>query len=307
MNTNVIETTRLCKVYSKLKALDNVSIHVPQGAIYGLVGDNGAGKSTLLKILAGQSFATSGSLSLLGCEGEKALRLARRHIGCLIEDPGFFPNMTVEQTLKYYSIQRGISDKRRADAMIALTGLEQKRRSKCSSLSMGQRQRLGLAIAMLGKPQLLILDEPINGLDPSGIIEIRSLLQRLNEEENMTILLSSHILSELEHIASHYGFLSHGQLVEEVSAKTLHEQCADYIALSLSDVDRYAAIFERHCPEEHCQVMPDYVLRIYQPQHTVEFYSNLATKNGLTILGLQTVQGSLEDYYMSLKERGAQQ
>lgn len=114
MNTNVIETTRLCKVYSKLKALDNVSIHVPQGAIYGLVGDNGAGKSTLLKILAGQSFATSGSLSLLGCEGEKALRLARRHIGCLIEDPGFFPNMTVEQTLKYYSIQRGISDKRRA-------------------------------------------------------------------------------------------------------------------------------------------------------------------------------------------------
>lgn len=307
MNTNVIETTQLCKVYGKLQALNNVSIHVPQGAIYGLVGDNGAGKSTLLKILAGQSFATSGNLSLLGCEDDKTLRLARRHIGCLIEDPGFFPNMTVEQTLKYYSIQRGISDKHRADAMIALTGLEQKRRSKCGSLSMGQRQRLGLAIAMLGKPQLLILDEPINGLDPSGIIEIRSLLQRLNDEENITILLSSHILAELEHIATHYGFLSRGRLVEETSTKALHEQCADYIALTLSDVDRFAAIFEHYCPDERCQVMPDRIFRIYQPKRPVEFYSQLATKNDLIILGMQTVQGSLEDYYMSLKERGAQQ
>lgn len=306
MNTNVIETTQLCKVYGKLQALNNVSIHVPQGAIYGLVGDNGAGKSTLLKILAGQSFATSGNLSLLGCEDDKTLRLARRHIGCLIEDPGFFPNMTVEQTLKYYSIQRGISDKRRADAMIALTGLEQKRRSKCSSLSMGQRQRLGLAIAMLGKPQLLILDEPINGLDPSGIIEIRSLLQRLNDEENITILLSSHILAELEHVASHYGFLSHGHLIEEISTKALHEQCADYIALTLSDVDRYAAIFEHHCADERYQVMPDRNFRIYHPKRPAEFYSQLATKNDLIILGMQTVQGSLEDYYMSLKERGKQ-
>lgn len=220
MNTNVIETTQLCKYYGSLHALENVNVHVPKGAIYGLVGDNGAGKSTLLKILAGQSFATSGEIRLLGQTSEAAICDWRaNHIGCLIEDTGCFPNMTVAQTLRYYSIQRGISDKHRADEMLALVGLAEKRRAKCGSLSMGQRQRLGLAIAMLAKPQLLILDEPINGLDPAGIIEVRTLLQNLNEEENMTIVLSSHILAELEHIATHYGFLAHGKLVREISAE----------------------------------------------------------------------------------------
>ena len=303
MNTNVIDTTQLCKTYGKLKALDHVDIHVSKGAIYGLVGDNGAGKSTLLKILAGQSFATSGEIALLGATGDKALRLARKHIGCLIEDTGCFPNMTVAQTLRYYSIQRGISDKRRAEEMLVLTGLVEKRRAKCGGLSMGQRQRLGLAIAMLAKPQLLILDEPINGLDPAGIIEVRTLLQRLNEEENMTILLSSHILAELEHIATHYGFLAHGQLVEEISAAALHEQCADYIALTVSDADAYAALFERVCPDERLQAMPDGVLRILAPKRPAAFYSKLATENGLTILGMQTVQGSLEDHYLEVRQK----
>lgn len=303
MNTNVIETTQLTKTYGKLKALDHVDIHVPKGAIYGLVGDNGAGKSTLLKILAGQSFATSGEIALLGATGDKALRLARKHIGCLIEDTGCFPNMTVAQTLRYYSIQRGISDKRRAEEMLVLTGLVEKRRAKCGGLSMGQRQRLGLAIAMLAKPQLLILDEPINGLDPAGIIEVRTLLERLNSEENMTILLSSHILAELEHIATHYGFLAHGQLVEEISAASLHEQCADYIALTVSDADAYAALFDRACPDERLQAMPDGVLRILAPKRPAAFYSKLATENSLTILGMQTVQGSLEDHYMEVRQK----
>lgn len=307
MNTNVIETNQLCKTYGKFQALDHVSIHVPKGAIYGLVGDNGAGKSTLLKLLAGQSFATSGELSLLGTSGDKALRLARKHLGCMIEDIGCFPKMTVAQTLNYYCIQRGITDKNRAEEMLNLVGLAEKRRSKCGNLSMGQRQRLGLAIAMLGKPQLLILDEPINGLDPSGIIEIRTLLQHLNEEENMTIMLSSHILAELEHVATHYGFLSHGKLVEEVSAKALHEQCADYIMLALSDVDSYAALLERTCPDERYQVMPDRQLRIMNPRRPAAFYSKLASENNITILGMQSIQGSLEDYYMELRQRGEQQ
>ena len=287
MNTNVIETTQLCKYYGSLHALENVNVHVPKGAIYGLVGDNGAGKSTLLKILAGQSFATSGEIRLLGQTSERDLRLARKHIGCLIEDTGCFPNMTVTQTLRYYSIQRGISDKRRADEMLALVGLAEKRRAKCGSLSMGQRQRLGL--------------------DPAGIIEVRTLLQNLNEEENMTIVLSSHILAELEHIATHYGFLAHGKLIREISAESLHDQCADYIALTVSDTDAYAALFARTCPDEQLQVMPDGVLRIFAPRRPAAFYSKLATENGITILGMQTVQGSLEDYYMALRQdAGAQ-
>lgn len=304
MNTNVIETTRLSKHYGALKALDAVSVHVPKGAIYGLIGDNGAGKSTLLKLLAGQSFATSGDIMLLGQSDTAGLQLARKHIGCLIEDVGCFPTMTVQQTLHYYCLQRGISDKRRADDMLQLVNLGEKRRSKCSSLSMGQRQRLGLALAMIAKPQVLILDEPINGLDPSGIVEIRTLLQRLNEEENMTILLSSHILSEMEHIATHYGFLAHGQLIEEISAEALHERCADYIVLTLDEIDTYAAYFERACPDERLQAMPNGSLRILSPRRPVAFYSKLATENGLTILGMQSVQGSLEDYYLTLRQGG---
>ena len=164
-----------------------------------------------------------------------------------------------------------------------------------------------MAIALLAKPQLLVLGEPINGLDPAGSIEVRTLLQNLNEEENMTIVLSSHILAELEHIATHYGFLAHGKLVREISAESLHDQCADYIALTVSDTDEYAALFARTCPDEQLQVMPDGVLRIFAPRRPAAFYSKLATENGITILGMQTVQGSLEDYYMALRqEAGAQ-
>lgn len=191
MNDYVIETKEVTKVYGSFLALDHVNIHVKRGSIYGLVGDNGAGKSTLLKLLAGHSYATEGEVQLFGKYGDKELADTRKKIGFIIEQPGFIPNLTVEQTLKYYCIQRGIPDRKKVDEMIKLTGIEEKRNSKCSNLSLGQKQRLGLAIAMLGEPQLLVLDEPINGLDPSGIIEMRNLLHRLNEEKNITILISS--------------------------------------------------------------------------------------------------------------------
>ena len=188
---NVIETKQVTKAYGSLLALERVSIHVKKGSIYGLVGDNGAGKSTLLKLLAGHSFATEGEIRLFGQYEQKELENTRKKIGCMIEQPGFFPNMTVEQTLKYYCIQRGIPDVKKVAELLKLTGIEEKKKSQCKNLSLGQKQRLGLAIALMGEPQLLILDEPINGLDPSGIIEFRSLLHHLNEEKNMTIVLSS--------------------------------------------------------------------------------------------------------------------
>lgn len=159
--------------------------------------------------------------------------------GCMIEQLGFFSNMTVEQTLKYYCIQKGIPDKGRILEMMKMAGIYEKRKSKCGTLSLGQKQRLGLGIAMLGEPKILILDEPINGLDPSGIIEFRNLLRRLNEEKKITILLSSHILSELQQIADVYGFLSRGVLLEEISREEFREKCADCIELSLSDTAGY--------------------------------------------------------------------
>lgn len=276
-----------------------------RGSIYGLVGDNGAGKSTLLKLLAGHSYATEGEIQLFGKHEETDLESTRKKIGFMIEHTGFFPDLTVEQTLKYYCIQKGIPDRKKIGEMIKLTGIEEKRNSKCSNLSMGQKQRLGLAIAMIGEPQLLVLDEPINGLDPSGIIELRNLLHHLNDEKNITILLSSHILSELEQIATAYGFLSKGNLIEEISAHELHEKCSDCLEIKVSDVEKYSVLLERNFPKETYKVLPENILRIYKPQAQAETYSKLASDNEIYITGMRTIQSSLEDYYMELKKRGA--
>lgn len=305
MNEYVIETKQVTKAYGSLLALDHVSIRVRRGSIYGLVGDNGAGKSTLLKLLAGHSFATEGEVRLFGKYGEKELEDSRKKTGCMIEQPGFFPNMTVEQTLKYYCIQKGIPDKKKIGEMLKLTGIAEKRTSKCKNLSLGQKQRLGLAIAMMGEPQLLVLDEPINGLDPSGIIEFRNLLHRLNEEKNITILLSSHILSELEQIATVYGFLSKGILIEEITSHALREKCSDCIEIVVSDVEKYSVLLEKVLPKESFKVLPENNIRIYKPQEKAEIYSKLASENGIYITGMKTIQTSLEEYYMELKKRGA--
>jgi ABC-2 type transport system ATP-binding protein len=304
MNEYVIETKQVTKTYGSFVALDHVNLHVRKQSIYGLVGDNGAGKSTLLKLLAGHRFATKGEIQLFGEYGEKELESSRKKIGCMIEQPGFFPNMTVEQTLKYYCIQKGIPNIEKVVELLKLTGIAEKRTSKCKNLSLGQKQRLGLAIALMGEPQLLILDEPINGLDPSGIIEFRNLLHRLNEEKNITILLSSHILSELQQIASVYGFLSNGILIEEITSQALQDKCSDCIEIKVSDVEKYSVLLEKDFPKESFKVLQDNTIRIYKPQKQTEEYSRLALVNGIYITGMQTIQTSLEDYYMELKKGG---
>lgn len=305
MNEYVIETKQVTKSYGSFLALDHVDIHVRRGEIYGLIGDNGAGKSTLLKLLAGHSYVTEGEVRLFGKYEEKELENSRKKIGFMVEQPGFFPNMTVEQTLNYYCIQKGIPNRKKVDEMLKLTGISEKRRSKCKTLSLGQKQRLGLAIAMLGEPQVLVLDEPINGLDPSGILEFRHLLQKLNEEKNITILLSSHILTELQQIATMYGFLNKGILIEEISAHALQEKCSDCIEITLSDVETYAVLIEKNLPEEMYKILPENNVRIYKPQRPAEVYSKLASENDIYITGMKTIQTSLEDYYMELKKRGA--
>ena len=304
MSKYVIETNQLTKSYGSLIALNQVDIHVKKGEIYGLVGDNGAGKSTLLKLLAGHSFATEGEILIFGNQEEKAIETARKKMGCMIEQTGYFPNMTAEQTMIYYCIQKGIANRNKVDELLELTGISEKRKSKCKNLSLGQKQRLGLAIALMGEPQLLILDEPINGLDPSGIIEFRTLLQRLNNEKNMTILLSSHILSELQQLATVYGFLSRGTLIEEISAQTLLENCADCIEIQVSDVKQFAVLLEEQFPEEQFKVLPENTIRIDAPKRHAEEYSRLASEHEVYLLGMKTIQTSLEDYYMELKKRG---
>lgn len=304
MNDYVIEARQITKKYRSVPALNQVNLGVQPGSIYGLIGDNGAGKSTFLKLLAGHIFPTAGELRLFGQFAEQELRRYQRQMGAMIEQPGFFPNLTVEDTLEYYRIQRGIPGREKVEEVLKLTDIQEKRRAKCKKLSMGQKQRLGLAIAMIGEPRLLVLDEPINGLDPSGIIEFRALLLRLNREKNLTILLSSHILSELQQTATVFGFLNKGKLLEEISSEKLQEKCADYLDISVTDPEEYAALLAKHFPEEPFQVLPERTIRILKCLREPEEYSRLAAENGLYIRGLELRRASLEEYYMNLKNGG---
>ena len=304
MKEYVIETKAITKSYGLVLALSQVDIHVERGSIYGLIGDNGAGKSTLLKLLAGHIFADTGEILLFGRGEPKELERCRRQTGVIIEQPGLFPNLTPEQMLEYTRIQKGVPGKEKVEENLKLTGIWEKRKSKCKNLSLGQKQRLGLAIAMIGEPQLLTLDEPINGLDPSGIIEMRNLFRRLNEEKNITILLSSHILSELQHTADTFGFLHRGRLLEEISWDKLQEKCTSYLNIMVSDAETYAILLEKYAKQDMFKVLPEQNIQIINPGRKPEFYSQLASDHSISIRGLEQHHASLEEYYMNLKEEG---
>lgn len=301
MREYIVETMQVEKSYGSLLALNDVSIHVKRGEIYGLIGDNGAGKTTLLKALVGHIWPTKGSVCLFQQQGERNLERCRKQIGAMIEGAAFFPNMSVEKNMEYCRLLKGVPGKERTEQILQLVGLWERRKSKCKKLSMGMKQRLGLAIAMIGEPQLLILDEPINGLDPSGIIEFRHILHRLNKEKNITILLSSHLLSELQQTATTFGFLHKGKLIEEISANDLREKCADHLEIAVSDVESYTAMLDQKFPDDIYKVLPNHVIQLSGPRHEVEYYSRLAAEQGILITGLSRRQISLEDYYMDLK------
>lgn len=296
----VIKTNNLVKKYGQNLILDNVTITVNQGEIYGLVGDNGAGKTTLFRILSGQSYHSDGSYELLGLSGEKEIIKARKRIGAMIENPSFYPNMTIEQNLEYYRIQRGIPGKKNIDKVLKEVGLFEAKKKKFSNISLGMKQRLALALALLGEPELLILDEPINGLDPSGIIEIRNLLLKLNREKNITIIISSHILSELYNVATCYGFLSKGKLVEELTLEELNERCKSYLEINVTNPKKLSVLLEERLGYKNYKIMPDGVIHLFEKNPVNEEISKLAVDNNIGLKGINEKSANLENYYLSL-------
>lgn len=296
----VIKTNNLVKKYGQNLILDNVTITVKQGQIYGLVGNNGAGKTTLFRILSGQSYHSDGSYELLGLSGEKEIIKARKRIGAMIENPSFYPNMTIEQNLEYYRIQRGIPGKKNIDKVLKEVGLFEAKKKKFSNISLGMKQRLALALALLGEPELLILDEPINGLDPSGIIEIRDLLIKLNREKNITIIISSHILSELYNVATCYGFLSKGKLVEELSLEELNERCKSYLEINVTNPKKLSVLLEERLGYKNYKIMPDGVIHLFEKNPVNEEISKLAVDNNIGLKGINEKSANLENYYLSL-------
>lgn len=217
MNVTVFEAINITKKYRNTLALNQVSMSVMQGDIYGFIGENGAGKTTMIRLLTGLAEPTTGKIALFG-ESNKKLAKQRERIGCIIESPSLYLDMTAYENLEVQRLQRGIPGKGCIDNALALVGLKDTGKKKAKDFSLGMRQRLALAIALLGNPEFLVLDEPINGLDPTGIIELRNLLKRLNKERGITILISSHILTELHQLANRYGILHEGKLLQEITA-----------------------------------------------------------------------------------------
>lgn len=304
MREHIIEARSLTKKYGDVIALRDVDITVKRGDIYGLIGDNGAGKTTFLKVLTGQVFPSAGEMKLFGAYTEKELEKKRKRTGAIVESPGFYPGLSVEKNLEYYRIQRGVPGKNKVEETLKAVGLWEQRRKKCANLSLGMKQRMGLGIALLGEPELLILDEPINGLDPSGIIEMRNLLLELNREKNITIIISSHILSELEQIATVYGFLSQGWILKEITAEELHEECAVYLDIQVTESELFTAYLEKKWEDIQYKVMPDASIRIRNPKMPADAYSLLASEHAIGVTRLEQKQMMLEEYYMNLKERG---
>ncbi|RDU22287.1 ABC transporter ATP-binding protein [Anaerosacchariphilus polymeriproducens] len=299
----VVKAMNLTKKYKQVVALNQVDITVKKGDIYGLVGNNGAGKTTFLKMLTGQIQPTDGQLNLLDAQSETEMNHVRRKIGAIIETPSFYPNLSIEKNLEYYRIQRGIPGKKAVTKALEEVGLLEVKKRKYSALSLGMKQRLGLALALMGEPEVLILDEPINGLDPSGIIEIRNLLLKLNREKYITILISSHILMELENVASHYGFLDKGKIKEEISAEKLKEKCTNYLELKVTDAEKYAALLELKLNCKDYKVLSGnciQIMNVKDREENLSDYSALAIKNDIGLLSMDMRKIDLENYYMNL-------
>ncbi|MCR5249924.1 MAG: ABC transporter ATP-binding protein [Lachnospiraceae bacterium] len=300
MSDIILETRNLTKKYKNLCALDNVSLSLRKNQIYGFIGENGAGKSTFMKIVSGLAFPTSGDFSLMGEMDPKKIEKKRRLVGTIIEEPALFPKYTVWRNVELQRILVGNPDKSVTDRVIEMVGLTDVKEKKAKTLSMGMKQRLGIAIAMVGNPQLLILDEPINGLDPKNIITLRNMLKRINEERECTIFVSSHILSELYLLATDFIFIHHGRIIETTTHAELEEKCSRYIVVKDDNIPETATILEKAFPEISYKVTSDDTMKIFGKPGMKAELSKRLMEAGIVISELSEKEQSLEEYFMTL-------
>ena len=298
-HTAVMATYGLQKAYGSCKALDGVNMMVRRGDIYGLVGRNGAGKTTLMRMVTGQSQPTGGELELFGASG-KNMRPQRARTGAMIEIPSFSPFLTARENLEYYRLQRGIPGRQVVDEVLELVNLTGTGPKKFKSFSLGMKQRLGLALALMNHPDFLILDEPINGLDPEGVAEFRQILRQLNREWQTTILISSHILSELSSIATRYGFMEQGRLIEEISAEALHDKCRTCLRLEVDDASKAAAVLQSQLGTDKFEVLPGNVVQLYDCLDDPKRASYALAQNGVALLAMEQKGADLEAYFLNL-------
>ena len=298
MSEIICQTTELCKKYKNFHVLQDVNLSINRGEIYGLIGENGAGKSTLIRILTGLAFQSSGVVSLFG--KTENLRYERAKIGCTVEMPALYKDMTAKQNLEIQRVQRGIPEKKCISKTLELVGLNNTKKKKVNDFSLGMKQRLALAIALLGEPEFLILDEPVNGLDPTGIIELRELLKKLAKENHVTILISSHILSELNQLATCYGFLHHGKLLKQITATELSEECKRHIKLKTDDTKKTVTVLEEQLKIKNFSIYPDNFIRVYEKLEETYTISKTLSSNGIVVEEISVQGEELETYFENL-------
>lgn len=294
----VLQTDELKKSYGAFQALDGLNMRVPKGSIYGFVGRNGAGKTTLIRLICGLQEPTSGSFTLYGVRNDSVdIVNSRRRMGAIVEAPAIYANMTAEENLKQQYLILGLPSFNGIPELLKLVGLENAAKKKVKRYSLGMKQRLGIAIALAGDPDFLVLDEPINGLDPQGIVEMREMILKLNRERQITVLISSHILDELSRLATHYGIIDHGRMVRELSAEELDAACRKCTRIEVSDTSVLARVLDNMNLEY--KIMSDTVADVFTKVRITPLTIALAKEN-CEVLSIQERDESLEGFFISL-------
>ena len=299
MSSTILKAEHIIKKYGATTVLNDVSVTLESGRIYGLIGVNGAGKTTLMRQILGLSIPDSGEIELFGKRGREAAA-ERGRMGCLIESPGLVLNLTAKQNLRLHRIMHGIADKDVEDKLLETVGLSNTGKKKAKDFSLGMKQRLGIAIALLTNPELVILDEPINGLDPIGVVEIRELIKKLCDEHGMTILISSHNLPELYQCATDYIIIDKGEVKQEISLEELEEKCRHYLLIETDDTEKLATVLETQLGTTNFKVMPDGTVQLYDFTDERDKVSDVLFDNGIRTKGFSLMGETLENYFISV-------
>ncbi|MDO5559073.1 MAG: ABC transporter ATP-binding protein [Oscillospiraceae bacterium] len=300
MNEYVIETKQLTKVYSEQTAVNAVSLHIKKGQIFGLIGRNGAGKTTIMKMILGLTPVTSGQVNIFGSNIIGQEKKVFPRIGAIIETPGFYPNLTGTENLEIFALLRGTAAPHAVEDALKIVGLPYKDKKLFCKYSLGMKQRLGIANAVLHDPEILILDEPTNGLDPIGIAEVRDLLKKLSAQRGKTILISSHILSEISLLADDIGIIDHGILLEESSMSELKKKNRRYIQLQVSDIPKASLILERQFSIRDYCVKDDHTLQLFDTSADIGQINKTLISQDVTVSSSQLCNDTLEEYFKKI-------
>lgn len=298
----ILQTNGLTKKYRNFQALNGLTMNVPKGAIYGFVGKNGAGKTTLIRLICGLQKPTGGAYCLYDiANGSRDICKSRRRMGAVVETPSIYQDMTAEENLKQQYLVLGLPSFDGISELLKLVGLEHTGKKKAKNFSLGMKQRLGIAVALAGNPDFLVLDEPTNGLDPQGIVEMRELILKLNREKQITVLISSHILDELSRLATHYGIIDNGHMVKELSAEELDAVCRKCICMEVSDTTILARVLDAMHLEY--KITSEKKADLYAQVSVTQLVTTLA-EAGCEVLSMQEKEESLESYYLTLTGGG---